>query len=68
MTNNQIIKEIDKAMKLGRKEAYVDIFCIVSEMYATDGSESLGKLLNILHRKVLSEGAESDPQERSEKE
>ena len=68
MTNNQIIKEIDKAMKLGRKEAYVDIFCIVSKMYATDGSESIGKLLNILHRKVLSEGAESDPHERSNKE
>ena len=60
MTNDQIIKEIDKAMELGRKEAYADMFCIVSNMYVTDGSECLGKLLNILHKKVLSADAESE--------
>lgn len=63
MTNEQIIKEINKAIRLGRKEAYVDMFCIVSNMYVTDGSESLEKLLNILHKKVLSADAESEPQE-----
>ena len=63
MTDKQIIKEIDKAMKLGRKEAYVDIFCIVSDMSATNYNESLEKLLNILHGKVLSTSAEIDSQE-----
>ena len=53
-------EEVDKAMKLGRKEAYVDMFCIVSNMSATDSNENLNKLLNILHRKVLSAGAESE--------
>ena len=66
MTNEQIIKEINKAMELGRKEAYVDVFCIVSNMSVTDSSESLEKLLNILHGKVLSAGAEVEPQESEE--
>ena len=51
-------EEVDKAMKLGRKEAYVDMFCIVSDMKVTDSSESLEKLLNILHRKVIYADAE----------
>lgn len=63
MTDKQIIKEIDKAMKLGRKEAYADIYCIVSNMRVTDHNESLEKLLNILHGKVLSTSAEIDSQE-----
>lgn len=49
MTNNQIIEEIDKAMNLGKKEAYTDIYEIVSNMYVKDRSESLKRLLNILH-------------------
>lgn len=57
MTNNQIIEEIDKAMELGRKEAYTDIYSIVSNMYVTDRSESLKKLLSVLHDK-LSNGSE----------
>lgn len=52
MTNNQIIEEIDKAMELGRKEAYTDIYSIVSNMYITDHSESLKNLLNTLHEKL----------------
>lgn len=52
MTNNQIIEEIDKAMELGRKEAYTDIYSIVSNMYITDRSESLKNLLNTLHEKL----------------
>lgn len=60
MTDNQILEKVDEAMRLGRKKAYVDMFCIVSDMSVTDSSESLKKLLNILHRKVLSAGAESE--------
>lgn len=66
MTDKQILEEVDKAMKLGRKEAYADVFCIVSNMYVTDGSKSLGKLLNILHEKFLSTGKEVDLQESEE--
>lgn len=58
MTNEQIIEKIDKAMELGKKEAYADIFCIVSGMNVTDSSESLKILLNILHGKVSSAGSE----------
>lgn len=66
MTDKQIIEEIEKGIRLGRKEAYSDIFCIVSNMYGKDGSKSLGELLNILHRKVLFDGTEVEPQESEE--
>ena len=59
MTNEQIVKEIDKAMELGRKEAYTDIYCIVSNMSATDSNENLNELLIILHGKVYAD-AESE--------
>lgn len=54
MTDKQIIEEIEKGIRLGRKEAYVDIYCIVSVMYGKDGSKNLSELLNILHKKVYS--------------
>ena len=60
MTNEQIIKEVDKAIRLGRKEAYADMFCIVSNMYVTDGSESLGKLLNLLREKIYADAESED--------
>lgn len=62
MTNEQIIKEINKAMELGRKEAYADMYCIVSNMSATDSNENLNKLLNILHEKIYAD-AESEDKE-----
>ena len=66
MTDKQIIEEIEKAKILGKKEAYMDMFLIVSDMRVTDSNENLNKLLNILHSKALSAGAESDPQESEE--
>ncbi len=51
--NCKRLKEINKAMRLGRKEAYVDIFNIVANMCVIDGSRCLEELLNILHKKVL---------------
>lgn len=68
MNDKQILEEVDRAKKLGRKEAYVDMFCIVSDMSVTDSSESLAKLLNILHGKVLSAGAEIESQKGEDKE
>lgn len=59
MTNEQIIKEVDKAIRLGKKEAYVYMYCIVSNMYVTDGSECLEKLLNLLRVKIYAD-AESE--------
>ena len=66
MTEKQLLEEVDKAMKLGRKEAYMDMFLIVSDMRVKDNNENLNKLLNILHSKVLSAGAESESQESEE--
>ena len=67
MTNNQIMKEIDKAVKLGHKEAYVDMFCIVSDMRTNgkNSDENLNDLLNLLHKKVLfgKEGDKNDNRE-----
>lgn len=58
MTNNQILEEIDKAMKIGKKEAYMDIYVIVSNMYTKDRSENLKKLLNILQTNLTTEEIE----------
>lgn len=54
MTDKQIMEEIEKGIRLGRKEAYVDIFCIVANMYGKDSSISLSELMNILHDKIFS--------------
>lgn len=53
MTDKQISEVVEKAMMLGRKEAYLKMFHIVSDMYLEDDNDSLKKLLNILHEKVI---------------
>ena len=58
MTNEQIMEEVDKAINLGRRKAYLDIYIIVSNMYKKDKSESLKELLNILRENLNTEQVE----------
>ena len=58
MTNEQIMEEVDKAINLGRRKAYWDIYIIVSSMYTKDKSESLKELLNILRENLNNEQVE----------
>lgn len=53
MTDKQISEVVEKAMILGRKEAYIKMIHIVSDMNLEDDNDNLKKLLNILHEKVL---------------
>lgn len=53
MTDKQIMDMVEHAMMIGRKEAYTDMFRIVSDMDLKDGNDSLKKLVDITFEKAL---------------
>lgn len=53
MTNRQIMDSVEHAMIIGRKEAYIDMFRIVSDMYREDNNDNLKKLVDITFEKAL---------------
>lgn len=53
MTDKQISEVVEKAMMIGRREAYVKMLHIVSDMNLEEDNKSLRKLLDILHEKLL---------------
>lgn len=53
MTDKEIMEIVEKAQMLGRTEAYVHMFHIVTDMILTDDNENLKKLLSIITHKVF---------------
>lgn len=52
MTDKQISELVEKAMMLGRKEAYVEMYSIICDMDLEDGNGNFRNLLNIIYERV----------------
>lgn len=53
MTDRQIMDSVEHAMMIGRKQAYIEMFSIVSDMWREDNNnDNLKKLVDITFEKA----------------